>query len=57
LPFSPLKLLDKHQFLIKVGCFSSHLSNLFCEMTETLVEHSVLSFVNIRYKRILEKND
>ena len=24
-------------------------------MTETLVEHSVLSFVNIRYKRILEK--
>jgi aspartyl-tRNA(Asn)/glutamyl-tRNA(Gln) amidotransferase subunit C len=36
---------------------NAHLSNLFCEMTVTLVEHSVLSFVNIRYKRILEKND
>ena len=41
----------------QADCFAIHLSNLLNEMTETLVEHSVLSFVNIKYKRILEKND
>jgi len=51
-----LKLEDKHQFFKYWDCFLSQISYWFEEITVILVEHSVLSKVNI-LKEILGKYD